>query len=176
MRFYEFEAALTPSPSPTPWARGDGPSPSPVKRERDRLARASQGEGKVPRPSAAVRQAARDNRKAPTSSERILWNALRHRQFANHKFRRQHPVGPFILDFYCPTARLAIEIDGQIHARQSSADRDRQRALESFGIRFLRLPSQLVEQDLDQALLLIVAALTDCPSPAAAGEGSGVRA
>ena len=115
-------------------------------------------------------------RKESTASERLLWGALRDRKLDGFKSRRQHAVGPFILDFYCPAARLAIEIDGQIHARQSSADRDRQRALESFGIRFLRLPAALVEHDLEVALQLIQSALTDCPSPAAAGEGSGMRA
>jgi adenine-specific DNA-methyltransferase len=106
----------------------------------------------------------------------MLWRALRNRRFAEHKFRRQQPVGPFILDFYCHEARLAIEIDGPIHAKQTVADRARQSALESLGIRFLRIPAELVESNLDAALNLIDAALCDLPSPAAAGEGPGVRA
>jgi len=77
---------------------------------------------------------------------------LRNRRFAEHKFRRQQPVGPFILDFYCHDARLAIEIDGPIHAKQSSTDRTRQSALESLDIRFLRIPAELVEANLDAAL------------------------
>jgi very-short-patch-repair endonuclease len=104
---------------------------------------------------------------------------LRNRRFAEHKFRRQQPVGPFILDFYCHDARLAIEIDGPIHAKQSSTDRTRQSALESLDIRFLRIPAELVEANLDAALNEIDAALRDLPSPAVrrgGREGPGVRA
>jgi very-short-patch-repair endonuclease len=71
--------------------------------------------------------------------------------------------------------RLAVEIDGPIHARQSRADRARQLALESLGIRFVRVSSSAVESDIDAALRLIESAITDRPSPAAAGEGKGVR-
>jgi very-short-patch-repair endonuclease len=106
----------------------------------------------------------------------VLWRALRNRRFTEHKFRRQQPVGPFILDFYCHEARLAIEIDGPIHARQTTADKSRQSALESLGVRFLRVTAELVESDIDAALNRVDAALCDLPSPAAAGEGSEVRA
>ncbi|MDO8616180.1 MAG: endonuclease domain-containing protein [Dehalococcoidia bacterium] len=140
------------------------------------MAPASQGEGKAPRPSPAVRQAAREMRKEPTRSEHLLWSALRDRRLDGYKFRRQHSVGPFILDFYCAEAGLGVEVDGAVHETQQIRDAGRQAALESFGIRFLRLPAALVEHDLEVALQLIQSALTDCPSPAAAGEGSGVRA
>jgi adenine-specific DNA-methyltransferase len=106
----------------------------------------------------------------------MLWRALRNRRFAAYKFRRQQPVGPFILDFYCHEAQLAIEIDGPIHVKQTVADRTRQSALESLGIRFVRLSAELVESDINAALGQIDAALRDLPSPAAAGEGPGVRA
>lgn len=58
---------------------------------------------------------ARYLRKNATACERILWRHLRNRNFANYKFRRQHPVEPYILDFYCPQANLAIELDGGGH-------------------------------------------------------------
>jgi very-short-patch-repair endonuclease len=154
--------ALTPNPSPTPRARGTQSSKT----------RAST-QTRLPKPYPAVRQAARDNRKAATKSEGRLWRALRNRRFAAHKFRRQQPVGPFIIDFYCHETQLAIEVDGAIHRRQTSADRARQSALESLGISFIRVPADLVQSDLDAALNQIDAALRDLPSPAAAGEGLG---
>jgi very-short-patch-repair endonuclease len=141
--------SLTPNPSPGSRARGIP----------------------LPRPATVVRQAARDNRRMATPSESLLWKAIRGRGLAGSKFRRQHPVGPFILDFYCINARLAIEIDGPIHMKQTVADRARQNALESLGIRFLRLKSNLVEGNLSEALRLIESALADRPSPA---HGRGV--
>jgi very-short-patch-repair endonuclease len=121
----------------------------------------------------AVRQAARDNRKNPITTERLLWNALRDRQFFGRKFRRQHPVGPFILDFYCVEARLAIEIDGGIHDAQKQADKDRQTAIEALNIRFLRIPAQIVANDIRRALQMIERAILDCPSPEQRERGQG---
>ena len=56
---------------------------------------------------------ARENRKSATLPERLLWNVLRERALDGLKFRRQHPIGPYILDFYCPSHKLAIELDGK---------------------------------------------------------------
>jgi len=84
---------------------------------------------------------------------------------ASRKFRRQHPVGRFILDFYCDEERLAVEVDGPVHETQRQADGERQQILESMGIRFLRLPAALVEGDLPAALAAIQRALTPDPSP-----------
>jgi adenine-specific DNA-methyltransferase len=184
-------SALTPNPSPATRVRGTQssrtrasaltPNPSPASRARGTQSSRKRTSAQIPlpRPVAAVRKAARDNRRAATKSEGILWRALRNRRFAEYKFRRQRPVGPFILDFYCHETRLAIEIDGPIHAKQTAADRARQSALESLGIRFLRLSAELVETDLNAALNQIEAALSDLPSPAVrrgGGEGPGVRA
>jgi very-short-patch-repair endonuclease len=57
-----------------------------------------------------------------TKPERILWNALRNRQLDGHHFRRQHPIGDFIVDFFCAEARLVIEVDGDSHAGQREYD------------------------------------------------------
>ena len=65
--------------------------------------------------------AARRLRARETVSERVLWGALRDRGVGGYKFRRQHPVGIFVLDFYCEALRLAIEIDGPIHNDQTVA-------------------------------------------------------
>ena len=120
---------------------------------------------------------ARDFRQAPTRSEATMWQALRSRRLSGLKFRRQHPVGPFILDFYCPAHRLAVEVDGPIHAQQSGRDALRQRLLEEHGIRFVRLTSVEVEQHFNSALLKILGAVTEGCVPShpfpACGEGDG---
>ena len=89
---------------------------------------------------------ARDQRRHPTRAEAVLWSALRRRQIAGAKFRRQHRIGPFIADFFCPEARLAIEIDGVIHDRSEVAARDEQRslALERLGVVVMRFTSDEV--------------------------------
>jgi very-short-patch-repair endonuclease len=67
-------------------------------------------------------------RKKATDTERILWRHLRNRNFVGYKFRRQHPFGCYILDFYCPTAKLAIELDGGGHSYRAGQIRDRTRS------------------------------------------------
>jgi len=105
-------------------------------------------------------------RNSSTASEGLLWAALRNRGLAGRKFGRQHPVGRFVLDFYCHEERLAVEVDGPVHELQRGADRERQRMLESVGIRSLRLPAALVEGDLAAALAMIEDALSGGPFPA----------
>lgn len=141
------------------------PSPSPATRERGGRPQEDRGED-GPRSSANVKGAARQMRKEPTRSESLLWSALRNRCLASRKFRRQHPVGRFILDFYCQEERLAVEVDGPVHETQRQADGERQQILESMGIRFLRLSAALIESDLPAALAAIEEALSPGPSPA----------
>jgi very-short-patch-repair endonuclease len=74
-----------------------------------------------------------------TDAETRLWHALRRGQFNGLHFRRQHPIGPFTLDFYCPSLRLAIEVDGGQHAeRQKHADERRTRFLSKKRIAVVR--------------------------------------
>ncbi|MBU1375908.1 MAG: DUF559 domain-containing protein [Alphaproteobacteria bacterium] len=93
---------------------------------------------------------ARALRKTMTGPEVILWTRLRGRTPDRPTFRRQHPVGTIILDFYCPSARLAVEVDGRTHwdddARRKDAARDAW--LESQGIATLRIPASEVYRDL----------------------------
>ena len=79
-------------------------------------------------------------RKKATEPERILWRHLRNRNFAGYKFRRQHPLDSYVIDFYCPAAKLAIELDGGGHNYRSGRIRDRSRSelLASHGIIVLR--------------------------------------
>jgi very-short-patch-repair endonuclease len=66
-------------------------------------------------------------RKALTPPELGLWLRLKNRQLGGFRFRRQHPVGPYILDFYCPEARLAVEIDGDSHGVEGATAHDARR-------------------------------------------------
>src|SRR5205823_13655903 len=78
---------------------------------------------------------ARTSRKVPTLSEAQLWHELRSRKLAGLKFRRQHPLHPFIVDFFCPEHRLVVEVDGDVHDRSEIkvVDNSRQANLESRG-------------------------------------------
>lgn len=97
---------------------------------------------------------ARALRRGATRSERLLWERLRGRRFLGLKFRRQHPIGSFVLDFYCVELRLAIEVDGSVHAVPSQArrDRGRQGIIEELGVTFVRVTARDVEEDLDRVL------------------------
>ena len=109
-----------------------------------------------------------------TPAEKMLWEALRNRQLSGFKFRRQHPLGPFITDFYCAEKRLVVEIDGGIHSLQRDQDAQRTRQFNEFGYRVIRFQNEEVETNLAMVLKEILSA---CNSPLPAwGEGSGVRA
>lgn len=81
---------------------------------------------------------ARKLRKDQTDAEEQLWWLLRNRFMLGHKFRRQYVYKGFILDFYCPAARLGIEIDGKIHDKQKEYDSARQKLLNNHGINIIR--------------------------------------
>ena len=83
---------------------------------------------------------ARTLRKRDTWAERLLWKWLRDRRFSSYKFRRQHPFGPHILDFFCIEARLDIELDGFMHGypTQRKLDAERDAWLEARGLKVLR--------------------------------------
>ena len=108
--------------------------------------------------------AARQLRRRLTPSELLLWARLRDRRFDGLKFRRQHPIGPFVLDFYCDELRVAVEVDGGIHSTltQIGYDRARQALLEEQGIRVVRVRAEDVEADIE-AVLESLRALTPRP-------------
>ncbi len=75
-----------------------------------------------------------------TPAENRLWLQLRARQLRDLKFRRQHGIGPYIVDFYCPERRLVIEIDGDVHANEEQMVRDKEREdyLKALGLQIIR--------------------------------------
>jgi putative DNA methylase len=106
-------------------------------------------------------QAARDLRKTMTDAEQLLWQCLRGKQLDGFKFRRQHPIDRFVLDFYCPAARLAVELDGSQHNTEQgrAADAERTAWLNARGIRVLRFWNSEVFSNLEGVLTAIWEAL-----------------
>jgi very-short-patch-repair endonuclease len=90
-------------------------------------------------------------RKQLTPAEASLWNMLKNSQLEGRKFRRQHSVGNYILDFYCPSEKLAIELDGARHfsGRGAAEDRERTAYLESKGILVIRFENKQVFDERD---------------------------
>ena len=100
-------------------------------------------------------------RQALTEPEAWLWTCLRARRLAGAKFRRQRPPGRYIADFCCDEARLVIELDGAVHARQAEYDAQRYAYLASAGYRVLRVPNAEVYTDPEDVLVQIVSALDE---------------
>jgi very-short-patch-repair endonuclease len=100
---------------------------------------------------------ARKLRSEMSLPEVTLWRELRKRP-GGHKFRRQHPAGDYVLDFYCAKARLDIEVDGSVHDNAVAAERDRTRStmLRAQGIATTRIPAQRVFEDLEAVVRRIV--------------------
>ncbi len=96
----------------------------------------------------------RDLRQRSTQAERKLWAELRDGRFFGYKFRRQHGIGPYIVDFFCHELRLVIEVDGDSHFMDGAAeyDRVRQRWLENLNLRVVRFTNDDVLKNLDEVL------------------------
>ena len=104
-------------------------------------------------------------RREMTLPEVVLWDCLRQGRLNGLRFRRQHPIGAYILDFYCSSAKLAVEIDGEGHAhpRQASHDGARDRWLASQGVRMLRFPATAVLDE--EALAGVLGEIVAHPPP-----------
>lgn len=100
----------------------------------------------------ATAQWMRDNM---TEAEARLWEALRGRRLGALRFRAQHPVGRFVLDFYCPACKLAVEVDGPVHEFQHGRDEDRTTILNTYGYNLIRFSNDEVMTDLPSALARI---------------------
>jgi very-short-patch-repair endonuclease len=99
-----------------------------------------------------TRQRARELRQQMTPAEGVLWDRLRSRRLGGYKFRRQHPIGPYIADFYCAMRRLVVEVDGKVHNGQAEADEQRSRRMADYGYRVLRVSNQEIESDLESVM------------------------
>jgi very-short-patch-repair endonuclease len=87
-----------------------------------------------------------------TPAEARLWKALRNKQLEGLRFRCQHPVGNFILDFYCPSCKLVVEVDGEIHAYQAEYDNQRTNKLAEYGYTLIRFSNEQIINDLPNVL------------------------
>ncbi len=102
---------------------------------------------------------ARQMRKEPTPAEAKLWQCLRGKKVLGFKFRRQHAIERFIVDFYCRKAKLIVEVDGPIHQYTVKEDAARQEFLVSKGLAILRFRNEEVLGDCDDVLERIEAVL-----------------
>lgn len=107
------------------------------------------------------RERRRDLRKKQTKEERILWWYLNENQINERRFFRQYSVGPYILDFYCPEARLAIELDGKSHLPkdQQEYDSERTKYLEGNDIKVVRFWNDEIENNMESVLEKIAKAV-----------------
>ncbi len=103
-------------------------------------------------------------RSDPTRAELRLWRLLRKRQLGGFKFRRQHIIQTFIVDFYCPPARLVVELDGEIHANQTEYDSERDQILNALGYKVLRFKNEQIEKNIEVVLKTILAYLGNDPA------------
>jgi very-short-patch-repair endonuclease len=119
-------------------------------------------------------QLAKQLRKDSTDAERLLWSRLRAYRLAGHKFKRQQPLGAYILDFVCWEARLVIELDGGQHADPDHGDETRDTWLRNQGLRVLRFWNHEVLGNIDGVLQRIAECLSPSPRPSPVeGEGAG---
>jgi very-short-patch-repair endonuclease len=100
-------------------------------------------------------------------AEVILWSKLKSKGLDGYKFRRQYSVGKFVVDFYCPRLKLAIEADGDSHFCEESEvlDKERQNFIESFGISFLRFTNREIYENLNEVLAKIEKRMKKRPTP-----------
>ena len=105
----------------------------------------------------------RELRRNPTRAESYLWQSLRKSQLDGKKFRRQHGIGPYIVDFYCPECRVIVELDGAGHFGLLGAERDaaRSQLLSRFGCKVLRFENKEVFRNLEGVVDTIRAALRE---------------
>jgi adenine-specific DNA-methyltransferase len=106
---------------------------------------------------------ARKLRSNLTDAESYLWRHLRFRQIADHKFRRQRPIGPYIVDFVCLEKKVVIEVDGGQHAQTQTLDDTRDKWLRSQGYVVLRFWNNEVLREVEAIKEAILRALTEPP-------------
>ena len=124
----------------------------------------------LPESTPARRAFARSLRGSATDAENRLWYFLRDRRFMGVKFRRQVPVGPYVVDFLCVPASLIVEADGGQHSERVEYDEARTKYLEANGYRVVRFWNNDVMGNIEGVMQAIAMALTPGPSPGGRGE------
>lgn len=123
--------------------------------------------------SAQLIKTAKELRQKQTPAEEIMWKLVRNRQLANLKFRRQHQIGPYIVDFFCDELKLIVELDGGVHSEQSQAKHDHKRDayLKSLGLTVLRFENNVFLTEPESVLYQIVALQSSSTFGRGGGEG-----
>ena len=111
----------------------------------------------------------RELRSSLSTAEAALWTKLSRRQFLGSKFRRQYGADNFVIDFYCPELKLAIEVDGSQHFERQAYDAKRQQVIEQYGITFIRVSSFEVCKNMDGVLEYISNLIQTTPTPPCQG-------
>jgi very-short-patch-repair endonuclease len=117
--------------------------------------------------SPEIHRRARELRKRMTPCEKILWERLKGKNFLGYKFRRQHPLYKYIVDFYCHQLKLVIEVDGSVHLGADAVEYDDNRTfeLEEFGLQVLRFSNDEVSFKTDNVIAVIEAKIEEIVTP-----------
>jgi very-short-patch-repair endonuclease len=109
----------------------------------------------------------RQLRERMTTAEILMWNKLKNNQFSGYKFRRQHPIHKFIVDFYCHELKLILEIDGKYHdsEEQKSEDFKRSELLQFQGLKEIRFTNEEIINDIDLVLKKLEQEINSLPRP-----------
>ncbi len=102
--------------------------------------------------TASTFEKARQLRANITPEETILWERLKGKQICNVRFRRQHPINKYIVDFYCHEAKLVIELDGKIHLKRKGYDKDRTRILNELNLDVIRFSNEKIHSNIEEVL------------------------
>src|SRR3989344_7858595 len=107
-----------------------------------------------------------------TEAERLLWYRLKNKQIFGYKFRRQYGIEKYVADFYCPKAKLVIEIDGDSHIEEAAIqyDKERKKYIESLGLKVIRFTNVEVYKNLDAVIEIIIQNLPPLAPPSKGGE------
>lgn len=116
---------------------------------------------KLHRKQPTTLQRARDLRTFMSPYERTLWTLLKNRQINGLKFRRQHPIDPYVVDFYCADARLVIELDGDSHQERRGYDAQRTAYLTDKGYRVIRFTNEQIKNACEDVVSAILKACTN---------------
>jgi very-short-patch-repair endonuclease len=103
-----------------------------------------------------TRSRAIDLRRNATHPEQRLWSMLCRRQLSGLKFRRQHPIEPYVVDYYCASAKLVVELDGESHEGRQSYDENREVFLRNLGLKIVRVTNDEVLDNLDGVAEMIL--------------------